>query len=48
MSTQIGDLLVKKNLITTEQLREAEKKSHENGETVTYNIISLGYVDEHR
>ncbi len=46
MSTQIGDLLVKKNLITNEQLREAEKKSRENGETVTYNIISLGFVDE--
>jgi type IV pilus assembly protein PilB len=48
MSTQIGELLIRKNLITPEQLREAEQKARENGETVTYNLISLGFVDEQR
>ena len=48
MSTQIGDLLLRNKLITTEQLRDAEAKAGENGETVTYNLISLGFVDEAR
>jgi type IV pilus assembly protein PilB len=46
MSTQIGELLVRKNLITSDQLRAAEKKSEENGENVTYNLLSLGFIDE--
>ena len=48
MSTQIGELLVRNKLISPEQLREAEGKVQENGESLSYNLVSLGHVNEER
>ena len=46
MSTQIAELLVRNNLVTKDQLEAARAKSKENGESITYNLISLGFVEE--
>ena len=47
MSTQIHDILIKNNVITPEQLREARAKSRENGGSVSGALIELGYLEEH-
>jgi len=46
MPTQIGELLVKENLITTEQLDIALKQQRQNGGRLGSILINLGYVED--
>lgn len=46
MSTQIGEFLLRNKLITLAQLQEAERNCKENGETITFNLLTLGFLDE--
>jgi type IV pilus assembly protein PilB len=46
MPTQIGELLVKENLITAEQLDAALKHQRQNGGRLGSILISLGYVED--
>jgi type IV pilus assembly protein PilB len=46
MSAQIGEILIKENLITTEQLEIALKHQRENGGRLGSILISLGYVED--
>src|SRR5512139_690481 len=46
MPTQIGELLVKENLITTDQLEVALKHQRQNGGRLGSILINLGYVED--
>jgi type IV pilus assembly protein PilB len=46
MSAQIGEILVKENLITPEQLEIALKQQRENGGRLGSILISLGYAED--
>jgi type IV pilus assembly protein PilB len=46
MATRIGDLLVKENLITPDQLENALKHQRQHGGRLGSILISLGYVDD--
>jgi len=48
MGTKIGELLVRNKLISQDQLDEAEKKTEKNGESLAFNLISLGFLEEPR
>ena len=46
MNEQIGELLVKENLLTAEQLREARDEARSHGRRVGAQITQLGYLNE--
>jgi type IV pilus assembly protein PilB len=46
MTTQIGDLLVKENYITSDQLDAALRQQSQNGGRLGSILISLGFVDD--
>jgi type IV pilus assembly protein PilB len=46
MPTQIGELLVKENLITADQLEHALKNQRQNGGRLGSILINLGYVED--
>ncbi len=46
MNEQIGELLVKENLLTAEQLREARAEARNQGGRVGAQITQLGYLNE--
>ena len=46
MNEQIGELLVKENLLTTEQLRQARDDARSKGSRLGAQITQLGYLDE--
>ena len=46
MNEQIGELLVKENLLTAEQLREARDEARSRGGRVGAQITQLGYLNE--
>jgi type IV pilus assembly protein PilB len=46
VNERIGELLVKENLLTAEQLREARKGAKVGGERLGAQITKLGYIDE--
>ncbi len=46
MASKIGDLLVKADLITPEQLETALQEQRQNGGLLGSNLIKLGYIEE--
>ena len=46
MNEQIGELLVKENLLTAEQLRKARDEIRTNGGRLGAQITELGFLDE--
>lgn len=46
MEPRFAELLVKGNVVTREQLAEAQKKERENGSSVTKEIVRLGFTNE--
>lgn len=46
MNERIGELLVKENLLSAEQLEEASSKASKSGERVGAQITKLGYLEE--
>ena len=46
MPTQIGELLVRENLITADQLENALKNQRRNGGRLGSILINLGYVED--
>ena len=46
MNEQIGELLVKENLLTAEQLRQARDDARSKGSRLGAQITQLGYLDE--
>jgi len=45
MSTRLGELLVRENLITLAQLKQAQEDAKKNGERLGYALTKLGYLD---
>ena len=46
MSDRIGELLVRENLISTEQLREAQTDQRQSGKRLAYSLTKLGILAE--
>src|SRR5262245_318455 len=46
MASRLGELLVAKNLITTEQLQQAVEDQKRNGARLGYSLTRLGYIAE--
>jgi type IV pilus assembly protein PilB len=46
MSGRIGELLVRSNLISNQQLRKAQEETKKNGKRLGYNLTKLGYIKE--
>ncbi|MCB0272275.1 MAG: type IV-A pilus assembly ATPase PilB [Bdellovibrionales bacterium] len=46
MSSRIGELLVRSNLISNQQLRKAQEETRKNGKRLGYNLTKLGYIKE--
>ncbi len=46
MNDQIGELLVKENLLTADQLRQARDDARSKGSRLGAQITQLGYLDE--
>ena len=46
MNERIGELLVKQNLLTAEQLRDARKEAKSSGARLGSQITQLGFLDE--
>ncbi len=46
MNDQIGELLVKENLLTADQLRQARDDARTKGSRLGAQITQLGYLDE--
>jgi len=46
MEPRFAELLVKNDIVTREQLAEAQKKERENGSSVTKEVIRLGFTSE--
>ena len=46
VNDQIGELLVKENLLTADQLRQARDDARSKGERLGAQITQLGYLDE--
>ncbi|MEN8182735.1 MAG: type II secretion system protein GspE, partial [Myxococcota bacterium] len=46
MNERIGELLVRENLLTSEQLRQAREASRDGGERLGAQITKLGYLQE--
>jgi type IV pilus assembly protein PilB len=45
MSTRLGELLVRENLITLAQLKQAQEESRKDGVRLGYALTKLGYLD---
>ena len=46
MSAKLGEILVRENLITSQQLREALEYQHANGGRLGSNLVKLGIVSD--
>ena len=46
MSAKLGEILVRENLITSEQLRETLEYQRANGGRLGSNLVRLGYVSD--
>ena len=46
MAVKLGEMLLKSNLISQEQLEKALIQQQSNGEKLGYNLIKLGFVKE--
>ena len=46
MAIKLGEMLLKANLITQEQLDEALQSQQTNGEKLGFNLVKLGYIKE--
>ena len=46
MNERIGELLVKENLLTAEQLKDAREEARSRGGRLGAQITQLGYLDE--
>ena len=46
MAERLGELLVRENLISLAQLREAQDEQRKAGERLTYTLTKLGFVDQ--
>ncbi len=46
MSARIGELLVRENLISNQQLQKAQEESKKTGGRLGYNLTKLGYIKE--
>ncbi len=48
MAERLGELLVRENLISLAQLREAQDEQRKAGERLSYTLTKLGFVDQHQ
>jgi type IV pilus assembly protein PilB len=46
VSTKLGELLVRANIVTAEQIEQAMKVQNQDGGRLGYTLIKLGFVDE--
>jgi len=46
MTARIGELLVRSNLISNQQLRKAQEETRKNGKRLGFNLTKLGYIKE--
>src|SRR6266446_520266 len=46
MSTRLGELLVRENLISSQQLQKAQEEQRKTGGRLGYNLTKLGYIKE--
>ena len=46
MSARIGELLVRSNLISSQQLQKAQEETKKNGKRLGFNLTKLGYIKE--
>ena len=46
MNERIGELLVQKNLISSDQLKKAQDEARQKGERIGHQITKLGYLEE--
>ena len=46
MAIKLGEMLLKANLVSPEQLEEALEKQKSNGEKLGFNLIKMGFVRE--
>lgn len=46
MSARIGELLVRSNLISSQQLQKAQEETRKNGKRLGFNLTKLGYIKE--
>ena len=48
MAERLGELLVRENLISLAQLREAQDEQRKAGERLSYTLTKLGFVDQNQ
>ena len=46
MSNRLGELLIRENLISSQQLQKAQEESRKSGGRLGYNLTKLGYIKE--
>lgn len=46
MTSRVGDLLLRKGLISQEQLDRAQQAQHQNGGLIGTSLVKLGFIDE--
>lgn len=46
MSARLGELLVRQNLISSQQLQKAQEESRKSGKRLGYHLTKLGYIKE--
>ena len=46
MAGRLGELLVRENLITLQQLQKAQEEQRKDGGRLGYNLTKLGYIEE--
>ena len=46
MTARIGELLVRSNLISSQQLQKAQEEARKNGRRLGFNLTKLGYIKE--
>ena len=46
MTARIGELLVRSNLISSQQLQKAQEETRKNGKRLGFNLTKLGYIKE--
>ena len=46
MSSRVGDLLLRKGLISQDQLTQAQNAIHDHGGAISTSLIKLGFIDE--
>jgi type IV pilus assembly protein PilB len=44
--SRLGELLVRENMISLSQLREAQQEQHKSGQRLGYSLTKLGYIEE--